>query len=105
MTANEFIAKFPERVNPAVLEGLSTVFHFDISGEGGGQQTVTVADGKLEVQDGLIGDAKCVVKAEAGNLIKIVNGDMNPMMAVFSGKLKLSNQGEMLKYAKIFGLM
>jgi len=27
------------------------------------------------------------------------------MLAVLTGKVKISNQGEMMKYAKIFGLM
>ena len=35
----------------------------------------------------------------------LLNKDVNPMMALLTGKLKISNQGEMLKYAKIFGLM
>ena len=30
---------------------------------------------------------------------------VNPMMAMMTGKLKISNPGEMMKYAKVFGLM
>ncbi|MBK8429598.1 MAG: hypothetical protein IPL27_28240 [Lewinellaceae bacterium] len=35
----------------------------------------------------------------------MLSGDLNPMMAMMTGKLKISNPGEMLKYAKMFGLM
>jgi len=105
MTAKEFITGLPEKVNPAVLEGVQTNFHFDIEGEGGGQFSVIVEGGKVAVKEGFEGEAKCKVSAKADNLMGVVKGDINPMMAVLTGKVKISNQAEMLKYAKIFGLM
>lgn len=105
MTAKEFITGLPAKVKSDVLEGMATRFHFDISGEGGGEFTVVVEDKKMEVLDGLDGEPKCVVKADAGLLVDVVTGKTNPMMAVLMGKIKISNQGEMIKYAKIFGLM
>lgn len=105
MTGIEFIENLPNKVKPEAIEGMQTVFHFDLSGEGGGQKTLELKDGTLVAHDGFVGEAKCEVKADAGNFLKVVQGDLNPMMAVLTGKLKISNQGEMIKYAKIFGLM
>ncbi|MFM2267289.1 MAG: hypothetical protein RL757_730 [Bacteroidota bacterium] len=105
MTTKDFLLSLPEKINPAALEGLATCFHFDISGDDAAQMTINVADGKCEVTEGFSGEPKCVVKASNDDFLNIVTGKMNPMMAVFTGKLKMSNQGEMLKYAKIFGLM
>ncbi len=105
MTAKEFLMGLPAKVEPQTLEGLETVFHFDISGDGGGQVTVQVKDGTCVAKEGLDGDAKCVVKAKEDNLMNVMKGKLNPLMAVLTGKLKISNQKEMLKYAKIFGLM
>ncbi len=105
MTAKEFLINLPNKVRPEALEGLETTFHFDISGEGGGQVTLYVKDGKCIAEEGLQGDAKCVVSAKEDNLMNVLKGKINPLMAVLTGKLKISNQGEMLKYAKIFGLM
>lgn len=105
MTANEFLLGLPEKVKPEALDGLQTVFHFDIEGEGGGQVTVVVEDGACHAQPGLQGEPRCVVKAKEDNLMNVLKGKINPLMAVLTGKLKISNQGEMLKYAKIFGLM
>ena len=34
-----------------------------------------------------------------------VKKEHNPMMAMLSGKLKISNQSEMLKFAKVLGWM
>jgi hypothetical protein len=85
-SAKDFITTLPQSVPQEYLEDVDTNFHFDIAGEGGGQFSV-------------------IVKAKEENFIKLLRGELNPMMAVFSGKLKVSNPGEIMKYAKIFGFM
>ncbi len=105
MTAKEFIQGLPAQVKPEAIEGVETTFHFDISGADGGQYTIAVADNKIESSEGLVGTAKCVVSGSDQNFMGIVTGKLNPMMAILTGKVKISNQGEMLKYAKMFGLM
>ena len=105
MTAKEFLLGLPSKVQPEALEGLETTFHFDIEGDGGGQVTVKVKDGSCSAEEGLDGDARCIVSAKEDNLMNVLKGNLNPLMAVLTGKLKISNQKEMLKYAKIFGLM
>ncbi len=99
----EFLFSLPAKVKPEAIEGLSTLFHFDIADSG--TYTVKLDDGKLDVSEGLNGDAECKVTASAETLKKLLSKDLNPMMAMMTGKLKISNPGEMLKYAKIFGLM
>jgi putative sterol carrier protein len=105
MTAKEFLSSLPARVPLDAIEGVDTLFHFDISGEGGTQATIGIKDGKVNFEDGLNGDPKCVVSASHENLKKLLNGSLNPMMAIMTGKIKISNTAEMMKYAKIFGLM
>lgn len=105
MTVQEFITGLPEKVNKSALEGLETVFHFDINGENGGQFTLSLKDGEMKATEGLEGEPKCVVSAKDENFIDLVTGKLNPMVAIMMGKVKISNQGEMLKYAKLFGFM
>ena len=105
MTAKEYLSSLPAKVPLDAIEGVNTLFHFDISGEGGTQATLEIKDGEVTYQDGLQGDPKCVVSASHENLKKILSGSINPMMAIMTGKIKISNTGEMMKYAKIFGLM
>lgn len=105
MTSRDFIYRLPSKISPQAIEGHDTTFHFDLDGENGGQFTVKVLNGKVDVTDGLSGEPTCVIRASDENFMKLINGDLNPMMAVLTGKVKISNQGEMLKYAKIFGLM
>jgi putative sterol carrier protein len=101
--AKEFLMNLPAKVKPEVLEGQSTLFHFDIADSG--QFTVQIADGKLSVAEGFSGDPSCTVKTSADAFSKLLSGDLNPMMAMMTGKLKISNPGEMMKYAKMFGIM
>ena len=105
MNARDFIYKLPSKISPSAIEGHDTTFHFDLEGDGGGQYTVRVADNKVLVSDGLLGDASCTIRAKEEDFAKLINGELNPMMAVLTGKVKITNQGEMMRYAKIFGLM
>jgi putative sterol carrier protein len=105
MTAKEFLMGLPKKVSPEAIEGHNTTFQFDLSGEDGGQYTLAIKDGKANVVEGLEGDPNCVVRAKGTDLMDIVEGRQNPMMAFMMGKIKVTNQGEMLKYAKILGLM
>ena len=105
MTAAEFLRSLPARATPEAIEGMDTNFYFDLSGEGGGAYTVVADDGQLAVHEGQVGEPKCTVKADANQFMNVVRGDTNPMMAVMTGKIKISNTGELLKYAKVFGLM
>jgi putative sterol carrier protein len=103
MTARDFLYKLPTKISPEAIKGHESTFHFDL--EEGGQYTVAVANDKVTVSDGLSGEATCVIKAKEENFLKLINGDLNPMMAVLTGKIKISNQGEMMRYAKLFGLL
>lgn len=104
MSAKDFLFSLPSKVPVEALDGIQTNFHFNLSGESGGQYTVNINDNKVDVQEGLLGDPSCVVSCSAEDFSRILSGDLNPMMAVFTGKIKISNQSEMLKYAKLFGM-
>lgn len=105
MTSRDFLYALPSKVSPSAIEGLETIFHFDLEGNNGGQYTITVGEGKVNVTDSLTGEAKCVVRSTGDHFVSLATGELNPMMAVLTGKVKISNQGEMIRFAKIFGLM
>lgn len=104
--AGDFIRSLPSTVRPEWLHNIDdTNFHFDIAGKGGGAFTVLVRDRQLEVHEGFVGDPRCKITAKEENLLKLLRGELNPMMAVFTGKLKISNTAEIMKYAKLFGII
>jgi putative sterol carrier protein len=107
MTTKDFLYNLPNKVHPEAIAGQNTNFHFLVENSDGDieEYTLIIKDGIMEASDGLNGAAKCVVKAKDKTLMEIISGKTNGMMAVFTGKLKMNNQGEMLKYAKILGFM
>lgn len=102
MTAKEFLQKIPSKVNPEDNKELNTALHFDFNEE---KYTLSVENGKVEFVEGLLGEPEITLKAKADDFAKIAAGEMNPMTAMMLGKLKVSNPGAMLKYAKMLGLM
>ncbi len=106
MTARDFILGLPAKVNPEAFVGKEdTTFHFKLDGDGGGDFTAALNGGNLSISEGLQGESKCTITTSAKILMEIINKERNPQMAFFTGKLKVSNLGEMMKYAKAFGLM
>ncbi len=102
MTAKEFLQTIPSKVKPEDNKDLNTALHFDLNEE---QYTITVENGEASLHDGLIGEAEVTLKAKPDDFVQIASGEMNPMTAMMFGKLKVSNPGAMMKYAKLLGFM
>ncbi len=103
VTAKEIIYSLKERFMPDKAEpGYETTFHINLSGDGGGDFTVEIIDGEINVSDGLQGDAKCTVTAKASIYEEVEWGKTNPQMAFLTGKVKVSDIGEMLDFAGLF---
>lgn len=104
-TARELIMGFPQRVNPEALGDKETVFHFNISGDGGGEFTVDLKNGTATVTEGMVGEAKCVISTSSDTFVGIMEKTQNAMMAFTFGKIKVTNVAELMKFAKPLGFM
>ncbi|MEJ8546506.1 SCP2 sterol-binding domain-containing protein [Brevibacillus borstelensis] len=89
MTVQETISTLAEKINanPAGLEGLRAIFHFQLKDSGLFQiafsgNAVTVVEGGQE-------EAACVLEMSDANFIKLVRGELNPTVAFMMGKLKV----------------
>jgi putative sterol carrier protein len=105
MNAKIFLESLKERVEPEDILGEQSKIAFDLAGEHGGQYTLVIEYESMTVEHGLHEDASCSVKCEFVTLQRIISKDENVMMAMMMGKLKIKNQMEMIKYAKILGFM
>ncbi len=54
------------------------------------------------MSEGFHGQPDCVVKSKADTYTQIELGHTNPQMALMMGKVKVSNLGKMLEFAKLF---
>lgn len=101
-TAKDIIKSLPHRLKIEKAKGVNHVFNFDISGEEGGQFTVTVSNGACIVIDGLAEGAECTVNAEDSIYKDVELGNMSPESAVMGGQLKISNLMAMMSFSKLF---
>jgi putative sterol carrier protein len=102
MTLQDYFDGLSTKVKPEDLEGVDTIINFDLKDK---TMFVVVKDQKITVNEGKSENSEINITASADDLLSIITGDTNPMMAMMMGKLKISNPGAMMKYAKILGLM
>lgn len=102
-TAREIILSLKDRFRPEKAEpGYETVFHFEISGDRGGEFTITIEDEKINIEEGLHHNPKCVVNAKDTVYEDVEWNRTNPQMAFLMGKVKVSDISEMLNFAGLF---
>lgn len=82
-----------ERFAPEKAGDLSACIAFNLSGENGGLYWIKVADGAAETGEGSISSADMTVHASADDWFAVAIGELNPMQAFMTGKLKV--QGDM----------
>ena len=100
-TAREILYSLPSRLKVDKVDAdTAGVFHFKMDGEG--DFTITLKDKQVTVEEGLIGEPTCEVKAKAADYAAIELGKTNPQMAFMMGKIKISNLGEMMKFMGLF---
>lgn len=88
MTSDEFEHKL--RVAIAQLGNLSAIVKFDLGDEGQWLVDARQAIPSLSQDDG---DADCTISTSQENLLKLLEGRLDPMLAYTLGKLKV--QGAM----------
>lgn len=103
LTARDILFGLPDRLNSDKIEDDTYgLFHFLLSGDGGGEYTVKLEKREVTVSEGLQGEATCEITTAADTFVELETGKLNPQMAFMLGKIKLSNIGEMLKFVNVF---
>jgi putative sterol carrier protein len=85
----EIFDAMESRFLPEQARDLNAVVQFDLSGEGGGQWHIVIANGGLTVNRGAAPAPTMVFSASAADYVAIINGDLNPMTAFMQGKVRL----------------
>src|SRR5712692_8120320 len=85
-------------------QGIDAVVQFNLTGDGGGEYTMSIKNGAVNVTPGKAASPKMTLTADAKDYADIASGKLNAMQAFSSGKLKVG--GDMMfamKFAALFG--
>jgi putative sterol carrier protein len=88
-SAQEIFNAMPGRFLPDQAGDLRATIQFNLSGEGGGQWYVDIADRKLDVYTGQAPNPTLSLTATASDYVAIVNGELKPMAAFMQGKVRV----------------
>jgi putative sterol carrier protein len=89
-------------INPEKIKGITMTVHFEFLGKEEVSVTLVISDGKLQIQEGIVGNADLRVHSDSQSWIQIVNGEMQPAAAMMSGKLKIDGSHELLQQFQQF---
>ena len=101
VTVADIFGTMESRVNPKGVEGITANYGYDITGDGGGQWTVSVKDGAVEVLTG-IHDPNVTTTISGKDWIALTLGKLDGMAAFSSGRLKVEGDMGLLPQAARF---
>ena len=100
---SDFINNMPNQIDLEKTKGIHALLQFSLSGEGGGDWGVSVDDGKVLVVPGQFAKPQLIIKASAANALKLMRGELNPVGAFMTGKVKVA--GDMALAMKLLDLL
>jgi uncharacterized OB-fold protein/putative sterol carrier protein len=101
-TVEDIFGTMEGRVNPEGVKGVTANYGYRITGDGGGDYTVSVKDGVVKVLQGMV-DPSVKAEISARDWIDLTLGKLDGMVAFTSGRLKVDGDlGLMTKAARFF---
>lgn len=102
---NTIFANMDQNFDEEKAGDLNLTVAFDLSGESGGQWYATIADGKLDTGQGAVDSPSATLSMDADDFAAMSKGDLNPMMAFMSGKIKVDGDlNAVMKFQSLVGL-
>jgi putative sterol carrier protein len=103
MTAQEVFKRMPHQFLPEKAAQTRMAVQYELSGEGGGLWWVRVWDGLCTVGIGAVEKPDLTFIASADDMVKIRLGQVDPVVAVTSGRLRIKGRRSLaFKLASMF---
>ncbi|GAC1576082.1 MAG: hypothetical protein NVS3B24_05450 [Candidatus Dormibacteria bacterium] len=77
------------RANPDKVKGMDATYQFDLTGDGGGERWVKLANGTGEMGQGQAETPNITITMAATDFLELVDGKLDGTMAYMSNKLKV----------------
>ncbi len=105
VTIQQVMEAMPTMFRPDKAIGVNARILFELSGDDGGTWTVSIAEGKCTVQQAAVESPSATIKASAGDYLAIARGELDPMKAFMTGKLKAQgDMGVIMRFMQFFGM-
>lgn len=103
MNAADIFAEMTQAFQSEKAGDLQAVFQFNLSGEEGGEWAVAVANRACTVTEGQAEKPDVTISMGATDFVKMVNGQLKPLVAFMQGKIKLhGNMDLAMKVQELF---
>ncbi|MBU0704011.1 MAG: SCP2 sterol-binding domain-containing protein [Chloroflexi bacterium] len=90
MTATQKVFDRMAELDPSKIQGINAVILFNLSGDGGGKWTLTLADGQAKVEDGETASPSMTLSMDSQDFVAMSSGELNATAAFMQGKIKIS---------------
>ena len=103
--AKELIEGMPASFKADKAGAAKADIQLALTGDGGGEWLVQIADGKCEVNEGAESNADVTVTMEANDFVALTKGQLNAVQAFMGGKIKVAgNVGLVMQMMNWFDL-
>lgn len=106
MNMNQVFEEIESRLkeNPKPIEGMETVYQFELSGDNGGLYQLHLSGGAAKVKEGSSQEANCTIQMKTEDFKDMLLGNLNPTGAFMAGKLKVKgDMGQAMKLQSVLG--
>ncbi len=104
-TFDEVLASYPSRFKADKAKSMDDRVYMNLTGPDARDVTLYVHDGQLDILDGEVPeDPTLRLTADTADWVAIENGELNPMMAMMQGKVKMKGSVPFAtKFMTLFG--
>lgn len=103
MNILETLQNMVKSFDPAQAKGVNAVIQLNATGDGGGQYALSIADGKMDVTEGVAEKSSVQINVAAKDWLDIIGGQLDPTKAFMMGKLRIAGDlGLMMRFQRMF---
>jgi putative sterol carrier protein len=102
---DSLFANMGDRFQADKAGDLDLTILFNLTGDGGGQWVASISGGNLNYTKGGVDNPTATLSMDADEFEAMSKGDLNPMMAFMSGKIKVDGDlNAVMKFQSLVGL-
>lgn len=90
LQAKDLLEGMPQAFLPEKAGNVKALFQFSLTGEGGGQWVLEVADGRCQVREETADKPDVTLTMAASDFVALYQNQLNPVQVFIEGKIKVS---------------